>query len=122
LILVDTKYEFGVDDDNNIVIVDELHTPDSSRYWLQQNYHERLQHHEEPESFDKEILRLWMKANADPYKDKILPQIPLDVIQKVSARYTELYSKITGKQFIFNHDSASLLAEINNSIQPFLGD
>lgn len=119
LILVDTKYEFGLDENNNIVIVDELHTPDSSRYWLQKTYQERLQQQQEPESFDKEILRLWMKANTDPYHASTLPAVPEDVIQLLTRRYIELYELITGEKFTAT-ESESMLSDIEKAILPFL--
>ena len=66
LILVDTKYELGKDADGNIVLIDEIHTPDSSRYWLAESYAERFAQQQEPENIDKEFLRLWFTKNCDP--------------------------------------------------------
>ena len=66
LILVDTKYEFGTDEQGKLVLIDEIHTPDSSRYWQTEGYEERMQKGEQPKSFDKEFLRLWFKENCDP--------------------------------------------------------
>ena len=100
LILVDTKYELGLDTDGNIVLIDEIHTPDSSRYWLESTYQERFEKGEEPENIDKEFLRLWFRKNCDPYKDKVLPKAPDELVIELSSRYIKLYEMITGLQFI----------------------
>jgi phosphoribosylaminoimidazole-succinocarboxamide synthase len=99
LILVDTKYEFGKDKDGNILLIDEVHTPDSSRYWFAENYAARLAQQQEPQSFDKEIIRLWYKNNCDPYNDKILPEAPAELRVKVAECYLQLYEMLTGKDF-----------------------
>ena len=99
IILVDTKYEFGKDKDGNILLIDELHTPDSSRYWRASTYQMRLAEGKEPDNFDKEIVRLWYKEHCDPYKDKTLPPAPKDLIIKLAERYIQLYEMITGKIF-----------------------
>ncbi|NLG19409.1 MAG: phosphoribosylaminoimidazolesuccinocarboxamide synthase [Fibrobacter sp.] len=99
LILVDTKYELGIDTEGNIVLIDEIHTPDSSRYWIESTYQERLAKGEEPENIDKEFLRLWFRKNCDPYKDKVLPKAPDDLVIELSSRYIQLYEKITGSEF-----------------------
>ena len=82
LILVDTKYEFGTDEDGRLVLIDEVHTPDSSRYWLSDSYGERFEKGEEPEYFDKEFLRLWFKEHCDPYKDAALPAAPKELVDE----------------------------------------
>ena len=99
LILVDTKYELGTDADGSIMLIDEVHTPDSSRYWLSESYEARLGKGEEPENIDKEFLRLWFRDHCDPYKDKVLPKAPDDLVVELSARYIRLYEMITGKNF-----------------------
>jgi len=99
LILVDTKYEFGLDENSKLILVDEIHTPDSSRFWFYKSYPERFKKGLEPEYFDKEFLRLWFRENCDPYKDKILPKAPTDLIIEMSARYIKIYEQITGKKF-----------------------
>lgn len=99
LILVDTKYEFGQDAEGKLLLVDEIHTPDSSRYWQANNYQERIDKGEEPQNFDKEFLRLWFKENCDPYRDETLPQAPKDMVVELAARYIQIYEQITGKQF-----------------------
>jgi phosphoribosylaminoimidazole-succinocarboxamide synthase len=97
LILVDTKYELGLDENGEITLIDEVHTPDSSRYWLAQSYEERMAKGLEPENIDKEFLRLWFKDHCDPYHDKDLPKAPDDLVVELSSRYILLYEMITGK-------------------------
>lgn len=98
LILVDTKYEFGVDADGRITLADEIHTPDSSRYWKADSYTDRMNNGEEPESLDKEFLRLWIADKCDPYNDPI-PEIPADTLIEFSGKYVSLYETVTGKTF-----------------------
>lgn len=99
LILVDTKYEFGHDNNGEIYLIDEIHTPDSSRYWLNNTYDEKFAKNEEPDYIDKEFLRLWFKDNCDPYKDSVLPDAPEELVIELSKRYIQLYEMITGKDF-----------------------
>ncbi|CAN6466196.1 unnamed protein product [Victoria cruziana] len=99
LLLVDTKYEFGKGSDGSIVLIDEVHTPDSSRYWIAQSYKERLEKGQEPENIDKEFLRLWFKGHCNPYEDEILPDAPLELVCELAWRYIFLYEKITNKKF-----------------------
>ena len=98
LILVDTKYEFGVDGDGRITLADEVHTPDSSRYWMTDSYEARMAASENPESLDKEFLRLWISARCDPYKDPI-PDIPGETLLEFSAKYVKLFEQVTGQTF-----------------------
>jgi len=102
LILVDTKYELGIDSNGDIVLIDEIHTPDSSRYWLKNTYHERFNAGLEPQNIDKEFLRLWFRENCDPYTDKELPEAPDDLVVELSSRYIQLYEMITGLDFEIN--------------------
>ncbi len=99
LILVDTKYEFGIDDTGQIILIDEIHTPDSSRYWQADSYEARIAAGQEPENFDKEFLRLWFREHCDPYKDKVLPEAPADMVVELASRYIRIYEQITGKRF-----------------------
>ena len=99
LILVDTKYEFGTDENGRLVLIDEIHTPDSSRYWQIDSYRERFDKGEEPDYFDKEFLRLWFKEHCDPYKDATLPQAPKELVDEMSRRYIKMYEQITGAAF-----------------------
>lgn len=109
LILVDTKYEFGLDEDGKLTLIDEVHTPDSSRYWQASSYQARIDQGEEPENFDKEFLRLWFKDNCDPYDDKVLPKAPADMVAELSRRYIQIYEQITGK--VFAHDFSQTTSE-----------
>ena len=101
LILVDTKYEIGTDSSGKIKFVDEIHTPDSSRFWISDSYKERIDAGQEPENIDKEFLRLWFAKNCDPYNDEVLPDAPDDLVAELSARYILLYELITGEKFVF---------------------
>ena len=115
LILVDTKYEFGIDENGKLTLIDEIHTPDSSRYWKANSYSERFNKGEDPEYFDKEFLRLWFKDNCDPYNDKVLPKAPPELVAELSRRYIEIYETITGEPF--NHDfSQPILERITNNL------
>ena len=99
LILVDTKYEFGTDPETGrITLADEIHTPDSSRYWIAESYEGRLADGKEPESLDKEFLRLWINERCDPYNEPI-PEIPADTLMEFSGKYVKLYEQVTGKAF-----------------------
>ena len=99
LILVDTKYEFGIDPDTGqITLADEIHTPDSSRYWIMETYDSRLDNGQEPESLDKEFLRLWITSQCDPYKDPV-PNIPPDTLLEFSSKYVRLFEQVTGQTF-----------------------
>ena len=99
LILVDTKYELGKDENGRIILVDEIHTPDSSRYWIAGSYEDRFRNGQEPENIDKEFLRLWFRDNCDPYNDEVLPEAPDDLVIELSSRYIKLYEMITGREF-----------------------
>jgi phosphoribosylaminoimidazole-succinocarboxamide synthase len=100
LILVDTKYEFGLDENDNLVLIDEIHTPDSSRYWQLASYAERIDAGEEPDYFDKEFLRLWFRDHCDPYKDPVLPEAPRELVDEMSRRYIRMFEQITGDAFV----------------------
>ena len=101
LILVDTKYEFGKDKDGNILLIDEIQTPDSSRYWIEDSYENRIKKNQEPENIDKEFVRLWYKNNCNPYEDKNIPEPPKELINELTKKYILLYEKITGNKFKF---------------------
>ena len=120
LILVDTKYEFGRDRDGRIVLVDEIHTPDSSRYWLSHSYAERFAQNKEPENIDKEFLRLWFNEHCDPYNDAVLPVAPQDLIVTLSARYIQLYEMITGKAFSYVTTSRPIQQRMMRNIAGYL--
>jgi phosphoribosylaminoimidazole-succinocarboxamide synthase len=114
LILVDTKYEFGKDAEGNIVLVDEVHTPDSN------SYEERFSNRQEPENIDKEFLRLWFVKNSDPYNDKVLPKAPEELIVTLASRYIQLYEMITGNPFQFAKTVNSTADRIMRNIAAYL--
>lgn len=118
LILVDTKYELGLDDKGEIVLIDEIHTPDSSRWWLAEGYQKRFDEGLEPENIDKEFLRLWFKEHCDPYKDEELPPAPDDLVVELSSRYIRLYEMITGETFKANPDE-DVRARLADSLAGF---
>lgn len=99
LILADTKYEFGTDEAGAIVLADEIHTPDSSRFWLADGYERAFADGTRPPSFDKDIIRAWVDARCDPYRDEI-PEIPRDLIDRTAGVYVEAYEAITGQSFV----------------------
>jgi phosphoribosylaminoimidazole-succinocarboxamide synthase len=115
LILVDTKYEFGVTSDGEILLIDEIHTPDSSRYWLADSYTERVSAGREPDMIDKEFFRLWFRDRCDPYKDAVLPVPPDELIAELASRYIQLFEKITGSRF--EPDLRSLDATVMASVR-----
>jgi phosphoribosylaminoimidazole-succinocarboxamide synthase len=99
LILVDTKYEFGLDADGRLVLADEVHTPDSSRYWLADTYAAHVAAGEDPDTLDKDFLRRWIVARCDPYREPI-PPIPEATLVEFSLRYISLFETITGERFV----------------------
>lgn len=100
LILADTKYEFGTDAEGRIYLADEIHTPDSSRYWFAESFPERFAAGGKPESFDKDFVRNWVVARCDPYKEE-LPPIPQELIDQTSAVYVRAFETITGQPFAY---------------------
>lgn len=118
LILVDTKYEFGTDADGNIVLADEIHTPDSSRYWFAESYPRRFAEGARPESFDKDFVRSWVAARCDPYKDPI-PEIPAEMILETSAVYVRAFEAITGQSFDFPERDEPVLERIRRNLAPY---
>jgi phosphoribosylaminoimidazole-succinocarboxamide synthase len=98
LILVDTKYEFGFDEKGAIVLADEVHTPDSSRYWLAATYPARLAAGAPPDTLDKDYIRRWVAERCDPYRDAV-PEIPPEVVLRAAATYVDVYQKVTGREF-----------------------
>ena len=118
LMLVDTKYEFGRDRDGRIVLADEIHTPDSSRYWFAASYPERFVAGESPESFDKDFLRRWVAARVDPYRDPI-PAIPPEVIAETACVYITAFETITGERFALPEYNAPVLQRIRANLRPY---
>ena len=119
LILVDTKYEFGLDAEGKLTLIDEVHTADSSRYWQLGSYEERFEKGEEPEYFDKEFLRLWFKANSDPYKDKILPQAPEEKVLELAHRYVRICEQLTGETFKVDFE-VSIFERIRKNLKEYV--
>jgi phosphoribosylaminoimidazole-succinocarboxamide synthase len=115
LTLADTKYEFGTDVDARIVLADEIHTPDSSRYWRAATYEARFAAGERPESFDKDFVRAWVAARCDPYHDEI-PPIPASLILATSAVYVEAFETITGQSFTLPDPANDVLARVRRNL------
>jgi phosphoribosylaminoimidazole-succinocarboxamide synthase len=118
LILVDTKYEFGIDESGKIMIADEIHTPDSSRYWFLESYQQRFEVGERPESFDKDFIRTWVVARCDPYKDEI-PEIPQDVVLETSRVYIDAYERITGQTFALPPKDVPVLERVRRNLKAY---
>jgi phosphoribosylaminoimidazole-succinocarboxamide synthase len=113
LILVDTKYEFGKTKEGKIVLIDEIHTPDSSRYFYEEGYQERQKTGEEQKQLSKEFVRQWLMANHfQGKKGQQIPEMTEDYVQSVSERYIELYEKIAGQEFV-----KADISDINNRIE-----
>ncbi len=117
LILVDTKYEFGVDGDGRLVLADEIHTPDSSRYWRAASYEARFAAGERPESFDKDFVRTWVAGRCDPYRDPV-PAIPENLILATAAVYIEAFETITGQPFAMPDDDGPVLDRVRANLKP----
>jgi phosphoribosylaminoimidazole-succinocarboxamide synthase len=100
LILADTKYEMGLAKDGTLVVIDEIHTPDSSRYWYAGDYEERLARGEEPRSLDKEYVRRWLANEAKWSGDGPPPTLPDDVRLEAARRYIASYELVTGRTFV----------------------
>jgi len=98
LILVDTKYEMGLSEEGQLLVADEVHTPDSSRFWTAATYEERFAAGQEPENLDKEFLRLWLKEKG--ISDDYLPPLDDDIRIETATRYLGLYEQVTGEAFV----------------------
>jgi fusion protein PurCD len=123
LILVDTKYEFGIDITGQITLGDEVHTPDSSRYWIADSYQDRFKSGLEPESLDKEFFRQWLVQNGFDIREGTngkRPEISSETIANLSQKYIELYQKITGQPFIAEKATINVAARIENNLKNFL--
>lgn len=117
LILVDTKYEMGYDEEGKLTIADEVHTPDSSRYWVAATYEQRHANGEEPESLDKEFFRLWLRNQGFEYGGK-RPQITDDVRLMLASKYLDLFERMTGKPFVIPADT-KVVERIERNLVPF---
>jgi phosphoribosylaminoimidazole-succinocarboxamide synthase len=119
LILVDTKYEFGIDESGKIILADEIHTPDSSRYWFADSYEARVAVGQRPESFDKDFVRSWVTARCNPYKDPI-PEIPREMRLKTAAVYIEAFERITGQTFAWPDPKVAPMERIGRALKGYL--
>ncbi len=119
LILVDTKYEFGKRD-GKIYLIDEIHTPDSSRYFYAEGYEDRFKKGMEQKQLSKEFVREWLMANGFQGKEgQLVPEMTPDFVEQVSNRYIELYEQITGDKFICA-DNIDVLKRIESNVLNFL--
>ena len=120
LILVDTKYEFGKTKEGKIVLIDEIHTPDSSRYFYSEGYEERQNRGEEQKQLSKEFVRRWLIENGFQGKEgQQIPEMTADYIQSVSERYMELYENILGEPFV-KADVSNIYDRIENNVKNYL--
>jgi len=120
LILVDTKYEFGKTKDGKIVLIDEIHTPDSSRYFYSEGYKERQSRGEAQKQLSKEFVRQWLIENGfQGLKGQTIPVMTDDKINEISERYIELYEKITGEKFV-KSDVSNIMERIEKNVLSFL--
>ena len=120
LILVDTKYEFGKNAEGEIVLIDEIHTPDSSRYFYADGYRERQDKNEPQKQLSKEFVRQWLIENNFQGKEgQILPEMSDEYIESVSERYIELYEKITGEAFV-KSDISNIETRIEKNVLEYL--
>ncbi len=117
LILVDTKYEMGLDEEGRLTVADEIHTPDSSRYWIGATYQERHARGEEPESLDKEFLRLWLKERG--ITDQNIPALDDEIRIQVAQRYIGLFERVTGQPFTAEAGQVPILERIERNIAQY---
>jgi phosphoribosylaminoimidazole-succinocarboxamide synthase len=119
LIMVDTKYEFGKKD-GKIYLIDEIHTPDSSRYFYKEGYKERQQKGDAQKQLSKEFVREWLMANGFQGKDgQTIPEMTEEIVKSISERYIELYEKITGEKFV-KTDVSDTINRVEKNINAFL--
>jgi phosphoribosylaminoimidazole-succinocarboxamide synthase len=119
LILVDTKYEFGTGE-GDIYLIDEIHTPDSSRYFYKEGYEERQANGETQKQLSKEFVREWLMANGfQGLEGQVVPEMTEDYVISVSERYIELYEQITGQPFV-KADTSNVISRVKKNIETFL--
>ena len=120
LILVDTKYEFGYDSNGVITLIDEIHTPDSSRYFYKDSYDELQIKGEKQKQLSKEFFREWLMQNGFQGKNKqVIPKMTENVVEMVSRRYIELYEKLIGKKFVIS-STCDIVKRININLKDFI--
>lgn len=117
IVLVDTKYEFGVDANGEIVLIDEIHTPDSSRFWFADEYEKRFEAGEEQKKIDKEYLRKWL-ADHGFTGDGDVPEVPGEIRGETARRYIEAYELITGSEFVA--EVGDVLGRLENNLQKYM--
>jgi len=121
LILVDTKYEFGIRN-GEVILIDEIHTPDSSRYFYAEGYQDRQDNNEAQKQLSKEFVRQWLIENDfQGLEGQKMPEMPDEFVQTVTERYIELYEMITGKKFI-KSDTTNIEDRIRKNVEDFLKD
>ena len=119
LILVDTKYEMGFDENGVLTLIDEIHTPDSSRWWMADTYEARFAAGQEPEYFDKEFLRQWFMDHCDPYNDKTLPAAPRELVSELADRYRRLFTRLTGQTLSPRQPGQSIVQRIRENLAAY---
>ena len=120
LILVDTKYEFGYDSNGVITLIDEIHTPDSSRYFYKDSYEDLQTKGEKQKQLSKEFFREWLMQNGFQGKKKqVIPEMTENVVEMVGRRYIELYEKLIGKKFVIS-SSYDIVKRINKNLKDFI--
>ena len=120
LILVDTKYEFGKDSKGSIILIDEIHTPDSSRYFYQEGYDDRLKNGEEQKQLSKEFVRRWLiDQGFFGQEGQVVPKMSEEFVDQVSNRYIELYERIVGQQFV-KADLSQIQDRISQKVTDYL--
>ena len=105
----------GLDNEGNITLADEIHTPDSSRFWIKDSYEDRYNRGEEPESLDKEFLRLWLREKG--FSDDNIPELDDQIRIQVAERYIDLYQRVTGQEFEAELDDIPILERIKEKIK-----
>ncbi|MBT4246056.1 MAG: phosphoribosylaminoimidazolesuccinocarboxamide synthase [Flavobacteriaceae bacterium] len=119
LILVDTKYEFGKNNNGEIILIDEIHTPDSSRYFYLDNYNELQKSKSPQKQLSKEFVRQWLISKGFQGKDgQVIPEMNSEYVKKVSNRYIELYEKITGSNFV-KSDIKDIHSRIQENVENY---
>lgn len=116
VILVDTKYEFGKTADGKIVVIDEIHTPDSSRYWIADTYEQRMKEGKEPDNINKEFLRLWL-SNQGYMGEGEMPVIPQEILVETAQKYIQAYELISGQEF--KGEMGDPLPRITKNLEPY---
>lgn len=120
LILVDTKYEMGLDEAGRLTLIDEVQTPDSSRWWMADTYEARVAAGQEPEYFDKEFLRRWFVEHCDPYKDAEIPEAPRELVAELADRYRQIFARLTGQTLTPRVPGQPILDRIRESLAAYV--